>query len=104
MSRVVHIVGFSVTVGTRTRQLCAWCGEKLYDLDLANVAVFPAPKSGEQIGAKFEIGKLLAREGNAWWVLDHADGERLPADACAMVELDREEQIASGSAAREAQA
>ncbi len=35
---IVHIAGFAIQVGSELRQLCAWCGHRLIDVDLSCVA------------------------------------------------------------------
>lgn len=42
---VVHIAGEPIRCGTIGRQLCAFCGAKLYDQDLRNLSVMQTPGS-----------------------------------------------------------
>ncbi len=77
----VHIAGFPVRVGSRLRQLCAWCGEQLIDLDLDCIAVAP----GSSVGAPgtWETNALVAVDGPVSWVVQPEDGDKLPRECCA---------------------
>lgn len=83
--RAVHIAGFLVRVGSKRRQLCAWCGVALVDLDLRSVAV----PSGQDIEPRFfETGDLVevvhAEGFRSQRLVPHVDGDPLPAGACAL--------------------
>lgn len=81
---IIHIAGFPVKVGTKVRQLCAWCGEALQDADLRNIAV--APKADGSPGDSFtpwETGVLVAVNGSHSWVEPHKDGDPIPKECCA---------------------
>jgi hypothetical protein len=39
MTAVIHVAGLDITVDTRLRQRCGWCGATLIDEDLAGVMV-----------------------------------------------------------------
>lgn len=83
MSVIVHIAGPPVHVGTRLRQLCAWCGFEILYYDLANVAV---PVGQDPEPATWGVGVLVAVEGGVQSVREHVDGADLPEDACAVIE------------------
>lgn len=82
MSATVHIAGFPVNVGGHLRQLCAWCGERLIDVDLS--CVMASMKEGgsppDPYGT-WEANALVKVDGNYSGVVEH-DGA-LPANACA---------------------
>jgi hypothetical protein len=81
---IVHIAGFPVKVGQQSRQLCAWCGASLIDIDHRNVMVAPNADGTPGEGPHFwAIGVLVAVDGPASWVLEHEDGAQLPLEACA---------------------
>ncbi len=88
----VHIAGADVLIGERwLRQRCSWCGAKLLDYDLAMIAT---PVGQDPTPATWPIGGLVRVEGNGptvYSVVDHEDGDRLPADSCVTVELDAAE-------------
>lgn len=76
---VVHIVGTVVDVGSRTRQCCAWCGTVLLDGDAALGA---AEAGHDPRPPHFPPGVLLLVDGNMSVVVEHEDGDQLPANAC----------------------
>jgi hypothetical protein len=82
---VTHIAGSEVQVGCHLRQLCAWCGAVLVDYDLACIAV---PEGQDPRPATWAQGDLVRRDGCAWFVVEHEDGADLPADSCAVAEID----------------
>lgn len=45
MSTTIHIAGYPINVGGQLRQLCAWCGHRLIDVDLSCCAS-PAKEDG----------------------------------------------------------
>lgn len=83
MKTTTHIVGLGLGVGTLERQRCAWCGEVLVDVDLANIAS-PDGKVGSLL---WECGALLEVYGEedgrprGWCVVK--DTGELPANCCA---------------------
>ncbi|HEU4731738.1 MAG TPA: hypothetical protein VFT22_27770 [Kofleriaceae bacterium] len=80
----IHIAGFPVRVGTKGRQLCAWCGESLFDVDHSLVMVAPnADGSPGEPMQPWPTGELIAVEGNGKWVVPHEDGAQLPVQCCA---------------------
>lgn len=81
---VVHIVGLDVQVGTRVRQRCAWCGAIIEDIDHANVAVPVDQDPGPC--PTWEIGALVAIDGNHRYVVAHEDGAKLPPGSCALLD------------------
>jgi hypothetical protein len=81
---VIHIAGADIQVGSQLRQRCAWCGALMLDYDLNGIAV---PEGQEPRPGTWPPGELVAlvgdhREGSASWVVEHVDGEPLPAGAC----------------------
>lgn len=87
---VTHIAGQNITVmGRYVRQRCSWCGAVLVDDDLACVMV---PEGSDRGPFHFPVGRLVRVEGN---VVRHfhvlPDDERLPADSCALAEVDQRE-------------
>ena len=85
MTRTIHIVGNAVKVGSRVRQLCAWCGATLVDEDEGSVAVHPPPAPGEELIPTWEPLALLAVEGTnptSYAIVEHEDGQQIPAGFC----------------------
>lgn len=77
----VHIAGPPITINGRyQRQLCAWCGHRLLDYDLANVAV-PDDQPGPP--ATFPAGRLIQVIGAMAVTLEQGDGDELPDGCCA---------------------
>jgi hypothetical protein len=76
---VTHIAGTWVEVGSRLRQLCAWCGYRLVDYDLARIAV---PEGQDPRPGTWAPGDLVRVDGNVSMTVEHEDGAELPADAC----------------------
>jgi hypothetical protein len=77
---MIHIAGFPVRVGNHKRQLCAWCGFRLVDIDLANCASSDGAEPGH-----WEPNALVrVIDGNptAFIVVKHVDGEAIPAGWC----------------------
>ena len=82
----IHIAGWPIKVGSRGRQLCAWCGFVLFDVDHTQIAVAP-----ECDGPKpWEMGALVATDApdpksvlTVMRVVPHEDGSSLPLNCCA---------------------
>lgn len=83
MSELVHIAAGAIEVGPLLRQRCAWCGAVLIDYDLARIAV---PVGQDPRPATWPPGELVAVDGCASWVVEHVDGDQLPAAACAQID------------------
>ena len=84
----IHIAGFPVRVGGKGRQLCAWCGERLVDIDYERTMVAPNADGTPGEGPRFfEINELVAVEGTnprAMYVVQLDDGDNeLPVLSCA---------------------
>jgi hypothetical protein len=77
---LIHIAGNDVQVGAKLRQRCAWCGTVLLDYDLDRIAV---PEGTDPRPATWPVGDLIAVDGSLSYVVDHEDGQQLPATACA---------------------
>lgn len=75
---LIHIVGPGHLVGTRQRQLCAWCGFKLVDEDLALIASI----DGRGMGF-WQEGKLISVTTYGMSILEQGPGSDLPPNACA---------------------
>jgi hypothetical protein len=80
---ITHIAGGQVRVGTRLRQRCSWCGALLCDYDLERIAV---PVGQDPAPAMWETGRLVEVDGGMSVVLDHEDGDEIPANACARID------------------
>lgn len=80
---MIHIAGIHIQVGEFLRQRCGWCGTCLIDYDLSRVAV---PEGQDPRPATWPVGDLIAVDGNLSTVVPHADGDALPAEACARVD------------------
>lgn len=79
----IHIAGYPLKIGTKGRQLCAWCGERLFDVDHANEMVAPNADGSPGDGSlPWEEGALVAHDGNMWWIVRHEDGAQLPLQSC----------------------
>jgi hypothetical protein len=74
----IHIVGPGHIVGTRQRQLCAWCGFQLVNEDLALIA----SSDGRGMGF-WQEGKLISVTTYGMSILEQGPGSDLPANACA---------------------
>lgn len=82
--RTVHIAGLGVTVGVHTRQRCDWCGELLFEFDAARSEVEPGV-TFEEASKGYPTGALVEVEGRnprVSVVLEHKDGDQLPAGFC----------------------
>ncbi len=83
---VTHIAGVAIQVGSQLRQLCAWCGKKIIDVDLSTIM----STDGRPYGA-FGDGTLVqVFEGDGFSshtvVKPEVDAEgalRIPDDCCA---------------------
>lgn len=86
---VVHIAGPVIEIGPQYRQRCSWCGAVLEDYDLSRVAV-AGPVEPDWRPATWEVGGLVEVYGGGEVVgrVDHEDGDRLPANACAQLPHD----------------
>lgn len=81
----VHIAGIPIRVESELRQLCAWCGYRLIDMNLEHIA---APNGLSEIGAgplTWSPNALVAVDGPVQWLvqLDEGPGARLPRECCA---------------------
>lgn len=87
MTMQIHIAGFPVRIGTKIRQLCAWCSYTFTDSDLADMAVAPnADGSPGPDPAKtwfWQTGDLIAVDGGVSSLVRHKDGEPIPPQCCA---------------------
>lgn len=83
----IHIAGLEVRIGPLQRQLCAWCGLRLVDNDLRNIA--STDGSAPRV---WEVGGLVeVTPGNPTWyaALPHPEGGKLPDNACCPPEARR---------------
>ncbi|GAA4226100.1 hypothetical protein GCM10022254_09940 [Actinomadura meridiana] len=81
---MIHIAGPVIVVHPGyMRQRCSWCGTVLVDYNLERVAV---PEGQEPTPATWEFGGLVEVDGGMSTVVPHADGEPLPAGACALLD------------------
>lgn len=80
---IVHIAGPAITVDNRQRQRCSWCGALLLEYALFGMAV---PVGQDVTPPRWPAGELVARDGNASWIVEHKDGDPLPDDACARLD------------------
>jgi hypothetical protein len=83
VTAVIHIAGPDITIGPHVRQRCAWCGALLIDYNLDRVAI---PVGQDPLLGLWGGGDLIAVDGNAKWVVQHADGDPLPAGACGLID------------------
>jgi hypothetical protein len=81
----IHIAGLPVKIGSHGRQLCAWCGATLFDVDhsLEMVPAKPDGSPGEG-SMPWETGVLVAVDGPGSWLVPHEDGAKLPLESCAV--------------------
>jgi hypothetical protein len=75
----IHIAGWPVKVGRTGRQLCAWCGQLLFE-ETGREAWTGGDGGGPR---PWETGALVAVHGNLSYVIKHEDGQRLPDECCA---------------------
>jgi hypothetical protein len=83
VTTITHFAGLKVQVGTRLRQRCAWCGAMLADYDLQRIAV---PLGQDPTPGMWAPEELVRVEGNAYFAVEHKDGDDVPADSCAMLD------------------
>lgn len=83
---IVHIAGPEIQIGQQLRQRCAWCGAVLIDYDLTRVAMLCAGPGPDDRPGTWPVGALIEVDGNAAQVLDHVDGDPLPAHACGQID------------------
>lgn len=76
----IHIAGYPVKVGSLGRQLCAWCGVVLFDVDHARIAIAPGCEGGP---TPWQMGELIAVDGAVSSLIPHEDGAQLPLNCCA---------------------
>lgn len=75
-----HLAGTVITVqGRYVRQLCQWCGHRLVDVDLANIAV-PVEDADKPFPA-WEVSAWIREDGPMRRVVE-TEGDRMPGDAC----------------------
>lgn len=78
-----HLIGPTITVGGRYRRChCAWCGLRLEDADLANMAVAPGSKGPPP---EFPPGEWLDVEdigGVTRSTLVKHEGDEMPLNCC----------------------
>ncbi len=86
MSSQSHLAGGPVHVDSRyLRQLCQWCGYRLVDMDLHNVAM-PVETAMSATPAKFpwpewEVGAWIRVDGPMSSVVEMGEG-KMPPDSC----------------------
>ena len=80
---MIHIAGVDITIGPLIRQRCGWCGALLIDYDLTRIAV---PAGQDPRPATWPVGDLVEVDGNLTTIVPHADGDKLPAEACARLD------------------
>ena len=85
----IHIAATEVRIGPLQRQLCAWCGFRLVNNDLRNIACAPGDTRGPLV---WEVGGLVeVTEGNPtqYIALPHPADGKLPDNACCPPEARR---------------
>lgn len=85
MNGITHIAGLVMHIGPLLRQRCGWCGATLIDEDLSRVMVMISDGREPSVPT-WEVGSLVAIDGAASYIVDHNDGDQLPADACAQLD------------------
>ena len=86
---MIHVAGLPITVGSRVRQRCAWCGETIDDTDLSRVGV-PIEDAGRP-WPTWEVGALVVVDGNARWMYQPAETTGttpIPEDSCLAIDPD----------------
>jgi hypothetical protein len=76
---IIHIAGGVVHVGSKLRQLCAWCGYALIDVDLSGMVT----TDPDGIYGTWAPGALVAVDGPGSWVVPCETGDTLPLRCCA---------------------
>jgi len=79
----IHIAGFPVRIGNKGRQLCAWCGFILFDVDHSNVMVAPNEDGSVWSPSPWPVGQLISVSENVMTVIPHKDGDDIPLQCCA---------------------
>lgn len=80
---VTHIAGPPVQVGAHLRQRCSWCGAALIDYALDRIGVL---EGDDPTPATWPAGELVEVDGGLSHVVQHTDGDPLPANACAQLD------------------
>lgn len=80
---MIHFVGIEIHVENLVRQRCSWCGEILEDVDLSLIMV----PEGSDGWTSWEVGALLAVEGNGRWIVKPEVEGQLPLGTCAEKDL-----------------
>lgn len=88
MTAIVHIAGKQLRVNDRMRQRCSWCGTVLADYDLKRTMVMVQPGEKPASPAMWEEDAFVAVDGAASWVEPSPGGDRLPDEACALIDDD----------------
>lgn len=90
---VVHVAGPEIEVKGDShwlRQRCSWCGACIVDVDLTRVALEVV--EGEEDTPvvdrvpTWEVGALVAHDGNVWYVVNMEDEGKMPPEACMMTD------------------
>lgn len=84
---ISHLAGAPITVeGRYRRQLCQWCGYRVEDVDLANVAVHCPDGDVRDPFPSWEIGAWIRIDGPCRSVVEpetnDAGEPRMPGDSC----------------------
>lgn len=92
VSGLVHIAGPVITVGTLSRQRCAWCGAVIDERDMARTAVAIQPGESEEhavegLRRSHWEGLVLVDGGFKMSVEDPADG-KVPPGSCMALDDD----------------
>jgi hypothetical protein len=82
----IHIAGPDIQVGSQLRQRCGWCGAVLVDYALDRLMYEASTPPEERRPATWPVGGLVEVDGGMSVIVDHADGERLPPNACAQLD------------------
>ena len=81
MDSVSHLAGASVCVdGRHLRQLCQWCGHRLVDEDLQNIAV-EGSSTDKPYYPKWQVGGWVRVDGPMRSAVENEDG-KMPIDSC----------------------
>jgi hypothetical protein len=85
----IHVAAIELRIGPLQRQVCAWCGLRLIDVDVRNIAV---PDGQSPWLHAWEVGGLVeVTDGNptGYVALPHPEDGKLPDNACCPPEARR---------------
>lgn len=81
MNSKIHFVGAGISIGSKYRQRCSWCGVIIEDGDYNNIAT----PDGQPFNPFWTVGKLIEiTDGNprGSWIRNEEDFTTIPNNCC----------------------